>query len=123
VPVENLKNQEKQSYFNNIIPISILHSEFESITNNALQTNSVSRDFEGNLIRNNLQEAIFNKEQITITSPLRTHKKGLQTTFKIASNNIFNTTQNNINRIEINFNDGQNYRVVPLDENISVNYL
>ena len=92
-PLDNLKEQSKQSYFTNVIPLVILHSEYESISNLALQNNAVTKDSEGYLIRNG-NASIFEKKHITLTTPLRSSSKGLQTTFKLSDSNIFNTTNN-----------------------------
>ncbi len=122
-PLSSIKATEKESYFTNIIPLAILHSEFESFTNEALQNNAVSRDSEGYLIRNNLQENLFKREHISIASPLRSQKRGLLTTFNLSEDNIINTTNNAINLIEIDFNDDLGFRNINTNENITVNYL
>ena len=120
-PLDNLKEQSKQSYFTNVIPLVILHSEYESISNLALQNNAVTKDSEGYLIRNG-NASIFEKKHITLTTPLRSSSKGLQTTFKLSDSNIFNTTNQIIEHIEIDFNDGSDFRNIILNQNIIVNY-
>ena len=120
-PLDNLKEQSKQSYFTNVIPLVILHSEYESISNLALQNNAVTKDSEGYLIRNG-NASIFEKKHITLTTPLRSSSKGLQTTFKLSDSNIFNTTNQIIEHIEIDFNDGSDFRNIILNQNIVVNY-
>jgi hypothetical protein len=56
-------------------------------------------------------------------APLRNSNKGLQTTFNLASSNVFNTTDHVIENIQVDFNDGLNFRSLPLNQNIIVNYL
>lgn len=120
-PLESLKEQSKQSYFTQVIPLAILHSDFESITDEALQSNSVTRDSEGYLLRTN-QGPIFEKKHLTLTAPLRTNHKGLQTTFNLSEANIFNTTTQVIENIAIDFNDGLGFTAIVLNQDIPVSY-
>jgi len=120
-PLDNLKEQSKQSYFTNVIPLAIIHCDYESITDEALQSNSIQKDTEGYLLRTN-NSPIFEKEHVTITSPLRNISKGLQTTFNLSTSNIFNTTNQVIEHVEIDFNDGADFRQINLEQNIVVKY-
>lgn len=120
MPLENLKSISKQSYFTDVIPLAILHSEYDIITDEAMQNNSVSRDSQGYLINDG--SSVFEKQQLTIASALRRNHKGLQTTFNVSSSHIFNTSNTTIESLEIDFNDGFGFRVVNLNENININY-
>lgn len=122
LPLESIKEQTKQSYFTKVIPLAILHSDFESIHDDALQNNAISKDTEGYLIRTNPDSEIFKIEHITIASPLRASTKGLQTTFNLASSNVFNTTTQGIDAIVIDFDDSDGYRPINLNQNIVINY-
>ena len=122
LPVESLKEQSKQSYFTNIIPLAILHSTFESITETAMRNHIVTRDAQGNLLRTNSETPIFEKSTITTAAALRTKTKGLQTTFRLDASNVFNTTENTIQNIAIDFNDGKGFRNINLNQNIVINY-
>jgi triacylglycerol esterase/lipase EstA (alpha/beta hydrolase family) len=121
LPLENLKEQSKQSYFTNVIPLAIIHSDYESITNEALQNNRVTKDTEGYLIRTT-NFPVFEKKHISLTAPLRNSHKGLQTTFNLSASNVFNTTNHLIETIQIDFNDGSGFRNVNLNQNMVVNY-
>lgn len=118
--LESLKEQSKRSHFTNVIPLAVLLSEYEMITDEALQNNSVSRDAEGYLINDG--SSIFEKQQLIIASVLSAKHKGLQTTYNLSSSNIFNRSNTSVESIEIDFNDGYDFRVISLNENIVVNY-
>ena len=122
LPLESIKEQTKQSYFTKIIPLAILHSEFESITDTALQNNIVTKDAQGHLLRTNSDTTIFEKSILTVAASLRKKTKGLQTTFRLDASNVFNTTNNAIQTIAIDFNDDQGFRTVNLNQNIIVDY-
>ncbi|MFC5196448.1 T9SS type A sorting domain-containing protein [Bizionia hallyeonensis] len=122
-PLSSLKEDSKQSHFTNYIPLAILLSDFESITEQAFRNQVVTRDAQGFIIRRNTSEAIFEKRNLSIAAPLRAKHKGLETTFSIASKHIFNATENAIEAIAINFDDGQDFRPIPTNQNIQVSYL
>jgi len=121
LPLQSLKEQSKQSYFTNVIPLAVIYSDFEIISDEALQNNAVTKDAEGYLIKNG-NVSIFETKHITLTAPLRSSSKGLQTTFNLSASNIFNTTNQVIEHVEIDFNDGSGFRQINLDQNIVVNY-
>jgi hypothetical protein len=121
LPLENLKEQSKQSYFTNIIPLAIIHSDYEAINNEALQNNSITKDSEGYLLRTS-NTPVFEKKHVTLMAPLRNNNKGLQTTFNLSASNVFNTTNQIIETIQIDFNDGSGFRSVTLDQNLVANY-
>ena len=121
LPLQNLKDQSHQSFFNNTIPLAILHSDFESITKEAMQSNAVTKDAEGFLLRTQ-NEPIFEKHKLTLAAPLRHSKKGLQTIFHLSASNIINTTHTLISSIAVDFNDAQGYKTIALDQNIHIDY-
>ena len=121
LPLQNLKALSKQSYFTNVIPLAILQSEYEMITDEALQNNLVSRDAQGYLVNDG--SSIFEKKQLTVASALRTKQKGLNTIYNLSSSNVYNVSSASITSVQIDFNDGNNYRTINLNENIAVNYL
>ena len=121
MPLQNLKALSEQSYFTNVIPLAILQSEYEMITDEALQNNLVSRDAQGYLV--NDDSFIFEKKQLTVASALLTKHKGLNTTYNLSSSNVYNVSSASITSVQIDFNDGNNYRTINLNENIAVNYL
>ena len=121
LPLQNLKDQHLQSFFSNVIPLAILHSDFESIKKEALQNNTITRDAEGYLSRTS-NSPIFKKQQLTIAAPLRNTNKGLYTTFNLSASNVINTTNKPISNIAIDFDDGLGFRTIPLNQNININY-
>ncbi len=120
LPLEHLKMLSKQSYITKAIPLAILHSEYEMITDEAMQNNSVYKDAQGYLINDG--SSIFERKYLTVASPLRAKHKGLQTTFNLSSSNIFNTSEASILSVEVDFNDGNDFRTLSLNENITITY-
>lgn len=119
--LEALKQQTQISKNNNIIPLAILHSNYETIKPTAFQEGKVNIDASGYVTRTT-SENIFEKHQVSIAAPLRVKSKGLSTVFRLASQNIYNTTTNAIVAINVNFNDGEGWRTITENQNISVQY-
>lgn len=120
LPLQSLKEQQKQSYFSNVIPLAILLSDCEIISDEALQNSSVSRDSEGYLINDGT--SIFERQQLMVASALRAKHKGLQVTYNVMPSNIFNTSNASIVSIEIDFNDGNDFQTISLNNNVTVDY-
>ena len=104
------------------IPIGILHTEYEVIKPEAIENGEVYADSNKNLRRLHSDTSIFNKNELSIIAPLKAKHKGLQTTFNISSDHIFNSTDKEISSIKINFDDGQGFTHVPLNTNMTINY-
>lgn len=118
--LNELKQRSKQSYFTNVIPLTILHSQYETILDDAFKNNTVR--IEGNQLVRNTSENIFNFEEVTVSAPLRTRKDGLKTTFVLSNDNIFNTTNNTIKSIYADFGDGDGFREISINQNAIVDY-
>ncbi|WP_170233968.1 T9SS type A sorting domain-containing protein [Bizionia myxarmorum] len=121
-PLSNLKKQSEQSQLDHRVPLAILHSDFESITEHAMRSQAITRDAQGSILRRDSNENIFEKKSISIASPLLTNHKGLNTTFTLTENNVINTTENAIERISINFDDGLGFRSVTANETIQITF-
>ena len=117
-----LKEAKTQSYFDGIIPIALVHSEYESITENAFQNHWIRTDSQGYLIRRNVENPVFEKNQLTIVAPLRTETKGLETTFKLDTSILFNTTATSIIDLYADFDDDNGFIHVEFNTEILVQY-
>jgi hypothetical protein len=116
-----LTAKEKTSYFTDIIPLALLNTDYEVIKPDALTNGTITSSANNSLIRTT-NAAIFDKYELFMTSPLRISHKGLKTVFNLPAENMFNTTQNSITSLEINFDDNHGYRVIQPNQNISIQY-
>lgn len=119
--LSTLKEQSKQSYFSKVIPLSILHTTYETIKPTAFKNGNVSNDSNGYLIRTT-NDLVFNTHHLTIASSLRVNSKGLTTKFKLASKNIFDTAITEISSVEIDFNNGAGFKKITLDKEFTIQY-
>jgi hypothetical protein len=122
VPLKSLKEKATTLYATQVIPITILHSEFETISDDAFKDGRLIQDAKGFVKRATKSAHIFEKHEVTIISALKNRTKGLETRFKISSENIFNTTTDKIRAINIDFMDEKGFREVIIDEEIKVYY-
>ena len=120
--LESLKEKINKYNVSNVVPLALLHSEFETIEDSAFKDGRLVQDSKGFIRKSNASAKIFEKHEVTVISSLKSRIKGLNTVFKISSENIFNTTTNSINSVFIDFNDQKGYRKVTINEEINVNY-
>ncbi|PHR68721.1 MAG: hypothetical protein COA67_12500 [Lutibacter sp.] len=120
--LNTLKEKTKQSYFDNIIPLAIIHCEYETITDEAFKNGRVTNDSHGLLKRTDTSLEIFEQNNLTLASPLRIKKKGLETKFILTVDNIFNSTNNEITAIKIDFDDTLGFRNITIDKEVIIQY-
>jgi pimeloyl-ACP methyl ester carboxylesterase len=122
ISLNSLKEKKNQSHFDNIIPLAILHSNYETIKKESFENGSITKDSQGFLRRTNSTSDIFELHTLTIASPLRIKKKGLKTTFILSEETIFNTSKNTIKSVKIDFNDTLGFREIILNEKVTIQY-
>lgn len=122
--IETLKNASQLGFKDNYVPIGILNTKFDVLSQQAINNNLLRRDAYNNVLKNTLAEnlPLFETRQRTFASPLSRTVRGLQTTFKILPELILNTTSIEIASIKINFNDHQGFRTVNYNQDVIINY-
>ena len=118
--LEALKQQTIQAKKQQVVPIAILYSKYETIKKTAFLNNQVTNDSEGFLIRSNPQDAIFDKHELFLSSVLATKHKGLEVLFELKSANIYNTTDKTIKYIEMDFDNGNGFSKIKQDTPITI---
>ena len=119
--LDYLKRLVQPVSYANTVKIGILLLNFEELKPNSIKDGLVK--IETNYIRRVSQDPILDVKNATIIAPLATHKRGLSTSFLIDEAFIINNTKNTIDKIEIDFNDNQGYRVVNINDYVNVTYL
>lgn len=109
-----LENETEKGFANNVIPISVLISDFDVLkpevkTENKIQLN-VNSQYE--LVDSTYD--CFTTHSIGLVSPLIRQVKGNSVVFQLKSGLIFNTTNQKISKLEANF-DNQGF--IKLNEN------
>ena len=115
--LSKLKSRPKSD----IISLTILHAEYDAITKEAKSNGSIVQNANGKITRTNNQP-IFEKKEITISTPLIIKKKGLHQIYNLDLNDIYNTTENSIKSIQVNFDNGEGSKEVLPNQNILINY-
>ncbi len=117
-----LKTLNKQSFFTKVIPLSILISSYETINNESFKNNDITHNENGFLIRTN-NNSIFKKNQLHLASALRSKSKGLLTNYRLDLNDVFNTTDNKITYLLIDFGNNEGFKKINYNSLIPIKYL
>lgn len=110
------------SVLDDVIPLAILHSDYETIKPEALTDGRLTSDAEQNLINVSGSNSIYKKNTLSISAPLVANHKGLKSQFIVSDSHIFNTTNQTITKIEIDFDDNSGFRTITTNTPVSVKY-
>lgn len=115
-----IKEQANLGFAQNQVPISILIADFENIKKQAIDNKTVF------LNKNNQFETeasnIFETHNLTLIAPILSKHKGTTVDFVLKNNLIFNTTNQKIASISVNFNNGNGFEVLKGNESITVDF-
>ena len=113
----------QQKKLDESITLALLFTEFETLKPEVKDLNIISKDVNGNIKRLETETPLFNIHELMVIAPIQESYKGLQATFKLSSNFIFNTTEKLAVTINANFDDGHGFVLLNPDSNIEINYL
>ncbi|TPV35706.1 T9SS type A sorting domain-containing protein [Paucihalobacter ruber] len=118
---KDLMAVRKNYILDDIIPIGVMISEFDYIKPTAFNERDVYLD--NQLLKKRPGTAnVFETAQIAAAAPLSERHKGFLTHFILDPKYIINTTNSDITAIEIDFNDSEGFKMVDLNNVISVPY-
>ncbi|MBC7642325.1 MAG: hypothetical protein H7174_08305, partial [Flavobacterium sp.] len=119
---EFIKKQAKLGFVNNNIPLSILITDFETIKQSALNNQNIILNTENQyVVKQNTDN--FDVHSINLVAPLLDKSKCNKVNFVLNENLVFNTTNKTIQSIEANFNNGQGFKKLTYNQEISVTFL
>ena len=116
------KDAVNQSFFDKVIPIGIIYSEFEIIKEQAVEDGYFSSSGLKINIATSDYSNVFDVESKLIASPLRDALKGKMQVFEIRDELSFNTTDKDFSQLRIDFGDGTGFRPVSKGDLISIMY-
>lgn len=116
------KNAQLDGFREQFIPIAIINTKFDILNNDAALNGNLYLDANQNVRNLPNASAYFETMRRTIASPIITKTKGLQANFRILQDLVTNTTSETIQSIKVNFNNGQGYQTVQINQDIPVSY-
>lgn len=119
--LESLMSDAKEDFSNNTVSLGILNTSFEVIKPEAYENGNLIIDSEGYLTKTT-NASIYNKHKLAIITPLQPKHKGLKVNFDLHESNIFNTTQKTITSVKIDFGNGEGFKTISKNSNITINY-
>lgn len=103
--LEFIRREAEKGFVENIVPLSILITDFENIKPSAFENKLVVLDADKKFVSDAQSEQIFDVHQINLLSPIVEKTKSNNPTFLLRKNLIFNTSKRKISEIQI-FNNG-----------------
>ena len=99
--IDFLEAKTEKGFAENIIPISILISEFDAIKPSVREQNQLQLNSNNQYEITDSSIDYFNIHKIGLASPLIKQLKGTQITFKLSDELVFNTTNKTISKARI----------------------
>jgi len=116
-----LNDETTRSSITRQLPLSIMVSEFESLSTEAIAREDVYKNNQDQWIAKP-NTAVFITHNLALAAPLNHVVSQLTNVFVLKANLIFNTTQKIILGFQANFNDGQGWRTVNTNQAITVTF-
>src|SRR5690606_8251015 len=108
-------------FANNAIPISILISDFDVLKQEVKQNNLLQMNSQNQFEPTNPSFDYFETHHIALVSPLIKQLKGTKIEFELTNNLVFNTTSNQISKIEANF-DNKGFINLSLNKKFTIDF-
>jgi hypothetical protein len=123
--IDSFKNASKIGFSNHYVPLAILNTKFDILSEAAFDNGLITLDENQNIIKSspNIIQPLFETFERTIGSPLTQKVRGLHVTYKVLPEYIINTTEQQINSIKVDFNDNNGFRNINFNESIDVQYI
>lgn len=110
----SIKEIKKEAFINNEVPIAILISNFQKINADAYLNGVISVNPNGEMTLNHpLQNQHLDLYELALGAPLVENRKGLTVKYTLPESLIFNTTENDITKILVDFGSGEFEKLAP----------
>lgn len=116
-----LKDETTRSSITKQLPLSVLITQFESLSTEAIAREEVYKNSQDQWIAKP-NTVVFNTHHLALAAPLNPTISSLTNTFVLPNKLVFNTTNKTISAILANFNDGQGWRTVNFNQAITVSF-
>ncbi len=120
--LSTLKAKATQELLSLEVPLALLFTEYETF-NEVASNNNLIKTSDGNTFqRVGKQTEIFDKHQLLIAAALKPIQRGTNVIFSLYEDTFFNTSERDIIKIEIDFDDTKGFRIINTDANTPINY-
>ena len=121
-PFIELRQAQVESHKTNIVPIGIVLAQFDILKTSALQDGSLSVVNDRLQITNIENASVYQIKEKLAAAPFRKQYKGLHVMYKISEDFFVNTFTSEIQKIEIDFGNGQGYMHVTVGDEVQITY-
>ena len=119
--LEVLNKATERGFANDVIPISILISDFDVLKKEVKQNNLLQVNAQNQFEPTDDNFEYFETYHTALISPLVKQIKGTKIEFELTNDLVFNTTSNRISKIEADFNN-KGYITLNLNKKITIDF-
>ena len=120
--LQNLKDTATSELLSSNVSLALLFTEYDSFNEEARINELIVKNNSDIFERIESDIDIFNHHRLLIGAALKPLQRGSQATYILSSETLFNTTEKNITKIEIDFGDNQGYQLIVPDTSYNVSY-
>ena len=104
------------------VPLGLLFTEYDTFNEEAKNNQLITKTSNNVFQRVPSDIDIFNHHRLLIAAALKPIQRGSEVTFSLSPETFFNTTENPIIKIEIDFDDNQGYKLVNVNSLLNISY-
>ena len=120
--LQNIKNIANNELMSLNIPLALLFTEYETFNENAKNNDLIVKNDLGFYERVDSQIDVFNHHRLLLAAPLKSIQRGSSVKYNLSPQMFFNTTNNLISKIEIDFADNYGYRLIEVGSTYNISY-
>ena len=119
--LNEIKKISENETLSNNVPIGIIFTEFD-VFKDYVQSEGLIVSEDSIFKRIGEQIDIFNVHQLLVTSALKNIQRGSNVNFIVLGETLINTTDKNIDKIEIDFGNSEGFRTIDVEQPINIQY-
>jgi len=120
--LDEIKIMSENENLSDKVPLGLIFTEFDVFKENVQTEGLIVSQSNSTLRRIGDQVNIFDNHRLLVGAPLKYIQRGSNVNFLLSSETLINTTDLNIDEIQVDFGDGLGYRTISVEEPFNVSY-
>ena len=120
--LEVIKKEANLGFAQNIVPLSLLISDFETVKTSEIENKNVFLNASNQMEAKPTATSIFDVHSVAILGALLPKSKSNVVTFNLKDNLVFNTTSKTISQIQVQLEASNNWKTISTNESFTINF-